>query len=178
MNLPNILSVFRLFVTSFFIIAIYYGRFKLALGLFVLQGVTDLLDGLLARLLKAKTSLGAYLDPLADKVMLVSSYIVLCIIDIMPLWVTAIVLLRDIIVPAGFLLLYKLSYKMEVSPSLLGKITTFCQIITVAYVLWSDVRSYEEMFFYTTAFVTAVSGLHYIYVGLRMFFSKRPAYTP
>ena len=178
MNLPNILSVFRLFVTSFFIIAIYYGRFKLALALFVLQGVTDLLDGLLARLLKAKTSLGAYLDPLADKVMLVSSYIVLCIIDIMPLWVTAIVLLRDIIVPAGFLLLYKLSYKMEVSPSLLGKITTFCQIITVAYVLWSDVRSYEEMFFYTTAFVTAVSGLHYIYVGLRMFFSKRPAYTP
>lgn len=178
MNLPNILSVFRLFVTSFFIIAIYYGRFKLALGLFVLQGVTDLLDGLLARLLKAKTSLGAYLDPLADKVMLVSSYIVLCIIDIMPLWVTAIVLLRDIIVPAGFLLLYKLSYKMEVSPSLLGKITTFCQIITVVYVLWSDVRSYEEMFFYTTAFVTAVSGLHYIYVGLRMFFSKRPAYTP
>lgn len=178
MNLPNILSVFRLFITSFFIIAIYYGRFKLALVLFVLQGITDLLDGLLARLLRAKTSLGAYLDPLADKVMLVSSYVVLCLIGIVPLWVTSIVLLRDIIVPLGFLLLYKLSYKMEVSPSLLGKITTFCQIVTVVYILWSDVRAYEDVFFFATALVTALSGLHYIFVGLRIFFSKRPAYTP
>ena len=158
--------------------AIYYGRFKLALGLFVLQGITDLLDGLLARLLKAKTSLGAYLDPLADKVMLVSSYVVLCLIDIVPLWVTSIVLLRDIIVPSGFLLLYKLSYKVEVSPSLLGKITTFCQIITVVYILWSDVRAYEEIFFYVTALVTALSGIHYVFVGFRIYFNQRPVYTP
>ncbi len=175
MNLPNILSVFRLFVTAFFVMAVNAGRFKLGLVLFVIQGVSDMLDGFLARLLGKKTALGAFLDPIADKAMLVSSYIVLCLHGIVPVWVTAVVLIRDIIVPGGYLLLYKLSYKIHMSPSLLGKITTTCQICTVVYILWSDTRTYQDSFFYATALVTVLSGIQYITRGFRVLVNKHRA---
>lgn len=176
MNLPNILSVLRLFVTAFFIMAINAGKFKLGLILFVVQGVSDMLDGFLARLLGKKTALGAFLDPIADKAMLVSSYVVLCFHGIVPLWVTSIILLRDIIVPGGYLLLYKLSYKIEMAPSLLGKITTTCQICTIVYILWSDTRTYQDSFFYVTALVTVLSGIQYMARGFRVFLNKDRAY--
>ena len=107
MNLPNLLSLFRLFVTAFFIALVVHGRFKLALLLFVLQALSDLLDGFFARRMGAKTNLGAYLDPLADKVMLASSYIVLCLQNILPLWLVGSVLLRDLAISVGFLILLK-----------------------------------------------------------------------
>jgi cardiolipin synthase len=178
MNLPNLLSISRLFVTIFFILAIYHGRFKLALVLFALQGISDMLDGFLARVMGAKTSLGAFLDPLADKVMLVSSYAVLFILGIVPLWVLSVVLLRDLVVSSGFLYLYKTSCKLEVSPSLLGKITTFCQIGTIVYILWSEVRMYQDQFFYATAILTILSGGQYVFRGFRILFSKNPAAMP
>ena len=102
MNLPNLLSLFRLFVTAFFILLIAYERYGLALFLFVLQALSDLLDGFFARRMGAKTSLGAYLDPLADKVMLSSSYIVLCFQRIVPLWLVSTVLIRDLVISLGF----------------------------------------------------------------------------
>jgi cardiolipin synthase len=155
--------------------AVNAGRFKLGLVLFVIQGVSDMLDGFLARLLGKKTALGAFLDPIADKAMLVSSYIVLCLHGIVPVWVTAVVLIRDIIVPGGYLLLYKLSYKIHMSPSLLGKITTTCQICTVVYILWSDTRTYQDSFFYATALVTVLSGIQYITRGFRVLVNKHRA---
>src|SRR5512137_808650 len=117
MNLPNLLTIFRLFVTSFFILAIHYGEFRIALWLFVVQAITDLLDGFLARVLGEKTSLGALLDPLADKAMLVSSFIVLYLKDIVPLWVTSVVLMRDLILTLGYLILCKLFRNIEILPS-------------------------------------------------------------
>lgn len=166
MNIPNLLTIFRLFITSFFILAIQYGKFTIALWLFVIQAITDLLDGFLARVLGEKTSLGALLDPLADKAMLVSSFIVLYIKDVVPFWVTFIVLTRDIVLTVGYLILCKLFGKIEIIPSVLGKITTFCQIGTVVYVLWSDARSYQDFFFYPTIALTIITGLHYIYQGV------------
>lgn len=166
MNIPNLLTIFRLFITSFFILAIHYGKFTIALWLFVIQAITDLLDGFLARVLGEKTSLGALLDPLADKAMLVSSFIVLYIKDVVPFWVTFIVLTRDIVLTVGYLILCKLFGKIEIIPSVLGKITTFCQIGTVVYVLWSDARSYQDFFFYPTIALTIITGLHYIYQGV------------
>ncbi len=172
MNIPNLLTTFRLFVTVFFILAIHYGEFRLALWLFVVQAITDLLDGFLARALGAKTSLGALLDPLADKAMLVSSFIVLYLKDIVPLWVTFIVLMRDLILTFGYLILCKLFGKIEIIPSILGKITTFFQIGTVVYVLWSEARSYQDFFYYPTIALTIITGLHYIYQGVLIIKNK------
>jgi len=172
MNLPNLLTILRLFVTSFFILAIQYGEFRIALWLFVVQAVTDLLDGFLARVLGEKTSLGALLDPLADKAMLVSSFVVLYLKDIVPLWVTSVVLLRDLILTLGYLILCKLFRKIEIVPSVLGKLTTFCQIGTVVYILWSGERSYQNFFYYTTVALTIITGIHYIYDGLRILKNK------
>jgi cardiolipin synthase len=172
MNLPNLLTIFRLFVTSFFILAIHYGEFRIALWLFVVQAITDLLDGFLARILGEKTSLGALLDPLADKAMLVSSFVVLYLKDIVPLWVTSVVLMRDLILTLGYLILCKLFRNIEILPSALGKLTTFCQIATVVYVLWSDVRNYQNVFFYATATLTIITGIHYVFRGLLILKNK------
>ena len=112
MNLPNLLSLFRLFVTAFFILLVAYERFTLALFLFVLQALSDLLDGFFARWMGAKTNLGAYLDPAADKVMLASSYIVLCVQKILPLWLVGTVFLRDLVISVGFLIYGKGGWRL------------------------------------------------------------------
>jgi cardiolipin synthase (CMP-forming) len=172
MNLPNLLSVFRLFVTVFFIIAINYGRHDIALLLFIIQALSDVLDGFLARIMKAKTYLGAFLDPLADKVMIVSSYIVLSIYNIIPFWVTYIVLIRDLIISTGFFILYKLSYKGKPTPIILSKITTLLQMCTVVYVLWPSDRIYSKHFFYVTAALSVFSGFQYVLGGIRIYLNK------
>ena len=172
MNLPNLLSIFRLFITIFFIISINYERFDIALLLFIIQAVSDMLDGFLARIMGAKTYLGAFLDPMADKVMLVSSYIVLSIHRIIPLWVTSFVLIRDLVITSGFLVLYKLSYKTKPTPSILSKITTLSQICTIVYVLWSKDRAYAPPFFYATAALAVLSGCQYVARGMKIFRAK------
>lgn len=172
MNIPNLLTISRLFVTSFFILAIHYNEFKIALWLFVVQAITDLLDGFLARVLKKKTSLGAFLDPLADKAMLVSSFIVLSLKGVIPLWITAIVISRDIVLTIGYLLICKFVGKIEIVPSVLGKLTTFFQIGTIVYVLWSDLRPYQDFFFYPTAILTLITGIHYVCQGILILKNK------
>jgi cardiolipin synthase len=173
MNLPNLLSIFRLFITAFFVIAVNYGRFDIALLLFIVQAISDLLDGFLARIMGAKTYLGAFLDPMADKVMLVFSYIALSIHGIIPFWVTSAVLIRDLIISIGFLILYKLSYKTKPTPFILSKITTLSQICTVVYVLWSNERAYSKPFFYATVTLTILSGCQYVAKGIAIFIKKK-----
>jgi len=172
MNIPNLLSIFRLFLTLFFIASVHYGKYDIALIIFIAQGVSDLLDGFLARVMKAKTYLGSILDPLADKVMLVSSYVILTINKVIPLWLTSTVILRDLTIAAGFLILYKLSYQKRPMPSIMSKITTLSQIITIVYVLWSDTRVYGEYFFYATAILTILSGCQYVSRGIQSVVKK------
>jgi cardiolipin synthase len=172
MNLPNLLSLFRLFITVFFILLVVYGHFGLALFLFVLQALSDLLDGFFARRMGEKTNLGAYLDPLADKVMLASSYIVLCVEKIVPLWLVATVLLRDVVISIGFLILLKRGLTMDPVPSLISKATTVFQMLTIVYVLAFGARGFYWFFFYTTALLTIVSGIQYIFSGWSTFCRK------
>ena len=172
MNLPNLLSVFRLCLTAFFILAVTYQRYQLALALFVAQAVSDLLDGFSARMMHKKTDLGAWLDPLADKVMLMSSYLVLGFQQIIPFWVVAIVLLRDLVVMLGFLVLHLISYRVAPSPSVLGKATTFLQMATILYLLWATTREFQAYFLYATAGLTLLSGFQYILLGFTTLFRK------
>ncbi len=172
MNLPNLLSLFRLFLTAFFILAITYQRYTTALSLFVAQAISDLLDGFFARIMHKKTDLGAWLDPIADKIMLVSSYLVLAFQEIIPYWLVAIVLLRDAILGLGFLILHLRSYRMMPSPSLLGKATTVLQMLTVLYLLWSSVREFQSYFFYAVGTLTILSGIQYVLLGFTTLYRK------
>ena len=167
MNLPNILSLFRLCLTAFFILAMTYQRYTAALALFVAQAISDLLDGFFARMMHKKTDLGAWLDPIADKVMLVSSYLVLGFQEIIPFWVVAVVLARDAVLVLGFLFLHFFSYRIvPPSPSLLGKMTTLFQMVTVLYLLWSTTREFQIYFFYGVAAFTTISGFQYLLLGI------------
>ncbi len=172
MNIPNILSLFRLLVTAFFILLAAHGRYRLALALFVLQALSDLLDGFLARKMGAKTNLGSFLDPLADKVMLAASYIVLYYRTIIPLWLVVMVLVRDLVISLGFLILVKRGLQTVPVPSFVSKITTVLQMLTIVYVLWSVGRRFDLFFFCATALFTAVSGLQYVFAGGTVFFRK------
>jgi cardiolipin synthase len=184
MNVPNLLSLFRILITFFFILAVYYDRLDYALYLFVLQGITDLLDGFIARVMSKKTNLGAYLDPIADKTMLVAAFIMLSIKDIVPLWLPALIILKDLVVAIGFFILYRLGRTMKPVPSAFGKITTTCHIATVLFILlvnifsWSNVGAYSAAFIFVTAFFTVLSGFHYVYVGIRMAREGRPTQSP
>jgi cardiolipin synthase (CMP-forming) len=172
-NLPNIISIFRFFITFYFIYAVYQGRMRLALYLFLVQGISDLLDGFIARTMGSKTELGAYLDPIADKTMLVAAFLMLYIAGVIPGWLTLLVLGRDIVIAGGYLVLYKYANNVKPRPTIYGKITTALQIATVLYALWSaglaDLRSYDLVLFAATALATVISGVHYCMGGWKVF---------
>jgi cardiolipin synthase (CMP-forming) len=179
MNVPNLLSLFRILITFFFILAVYHDRFDYALFLFILQGITDLLDGFIARVMSKKTNLGAYLDPIADKTMLVGAFVMLSIKDIVPLWLPVLIVLKDLVVAVGFFLLYRLGRTIKPVPTMFGKITTTCQIAAVLFILlinifsWSNMRIYSDVFIIVTAFFTVLTGCHYVYVGIQMLHEKQ-----
>jgi len=173
MNAPNLLSLFRILITFFFILAVYHNRFDYALYLFVLQGLTDLLDGYIARVMSKKTDLGAYLDPIADKIMLIGAFVMLSIKDIIPVWLPALIILKDLVVAIGFFILFGLGRTIKPVPTFFGKITTTCQIVTVLFILFAQIFSWSNewaynAFIFVTAFFTVLTGCHYVYVGIQM----------
>jgi cardiolipin synthase (CMP-forming) len=172
-NLPNIISILRFFITFYFIYAVYQGRMRLALYLFLIQGISDLLDGFIARVMGWKTELGAYLDPIADKTMLVAAFVMLNIVGIIPIWLTALVLSRDIVIAGGFLVLRHYANSVRPRPTIFGKITTALQIATIVYILWawsspgSALRQYTPVLFMATTLATIISGTHYVIGGFK-----------
>lgn len=174
LNLPNLLTLLRLLAIPVFLVLLVNDRYPEALGLFIAAGVTDALDGAIARLTHTKTTLGAYLDPAADKLLLLSSFIALGLMQQMPRWLVVIVLSRDAIVVLGYFLLFAMTQQaMEVRPSLFGKGATFFQLTAVTLVLLSLVKTHpllpsaERCVFYVAGLLTAAAGLQYVYRGLR-----------
>jgi cardiolipin synthase len=147
-----------------------YKRYDYALVLFLIAALSDMLDGLFARITKQKTKLGAFLDPLADKSLLITSFILLSVYDLIPLWLTIIVISRDFIVVIGWVLLYLTSHTTKVEPSLLGKAAIASQLILIAYTLISinlNFSSISSGSYWFVAFLTIISGIQYIYNGLK-----------
>lgn len=172
MNLPNTLTILRVLLIPVFVIFIINHNYIYALMTFAIAGITDGLDGLLARLTRQKTELGAYLDPIADKLLLVSAYLSLAIVEILPGWLSVIVITRDVIILLGILVIILISRPPQIHPSLASKMTTTFQIVTV---LLSLLRGFNPLFqtlipiaIYGTTFLTILSGIHYIYVGTRL----------
>lgn len=172
LNLPNVLTITRIFIIPIFITAIIYKRYNYALYLFLIAALTDILDGLFARLKNQKTTLGTFLDPLADKFLLVTAFIVLSIYGLIPKWLTVIIISRDIVVITGWFLLYFITSTSRVEPSVLGKATIWMQSIFIAYVLIDNnlpfLPDMPPLLLWMTAGITILSGLHYIYRGLKL----------
>jgi cardiolipin synthase len=172
MNLPNILTLIRILLIPVFIIFVINKSPGWAILTFAVAGVTDLMDGLIARLTHQRTELGAYLDPIADKLLLSSAYVALAIVGILPGWLTIVVITRDVVIFLGFFLFFLTNYHPKVRPSMLSKVTTNFQIVTILVILlaeyWSFLTQLIPIGVYGTALFTILSGAHYIFIGTKI----------
>lgn len=172
LNIPNALTITRIIIIPIFITSIIYKRYDYALFLFITAALTDTFDGLFARLKNQKTALGTFLDPLADKFLLVSSFIVFSIYGWIPKWLTITVISRDVIIITGWFLLYLITGMSHVQPSILGKATIWLQSLLIAYILFDiNLPILPDMpyfFLWATSGITILSGLHYIYKGFKL----------
>lgn len=170
-NLPNAFTTIRIILIPVFVIAVIYRRYDYALYLFVFASLTDALDGLTARLTNQKTPLGTFLDPLADKFLIVTAFILFSYYDLVPGWLTITVLSRDIIITIGWVLIYMTTHTQRVEPSVLGKATIAAQLILLCYVLvsinYGEAPYIKDILIWTVTLLTILSGLHYIQRGLR-----------
>src|SRR5262245_55808416 len=167
------LTLLRLVAIPIFLILLVDLQYREALAVFVAAGVTDALGGAIARLTHTKTTLGAYLDPAADKLLLMSAFVALAILQEVPRWLTVVVLSRDVIQVTGYFLLFTMTGQaMEVRPSAAGKVSTFLQIAAVTVVLLARVYpdaippAATATLFLVTSIVTAAAGLQYMVRGL------------
>jgi cardiolipin synthase len=177
------LTVFRMVLIPVFVTLLFYRRFSLALGVFILAGLTDGLDGLLARRFKQQSQLGTVLDPIADKLMLVTAFIVLSMRSIfpqplpshlpVPFWVTVAVISRDVFIIVGAAAINIMTGFRGFRPSWLGKLNTTVQIGGIAAIMFAaSVPHYTGYYLptvYVAVFTLAVlSGLHYIFFASKL----------
>jgi cardiolipin synthase (CMP-forming) len=171
LTIPNLITLARILLTPLFVIFLIQGRYSKALVVFVLAGLSDLADGLIARVWQQKSPLGAYLDPLADKLLMAASFVTLSIYRQIPSWLTVIVLSRDVTLGLGVLIFRLADYQMVIRPSLAGKWTTTFQIATVGLVLlgkvWPLPVAVLRVFFWITGILTAITGIDYVYKALK-----------
>ena len=171
-NIPNILTIIRILLTPLFVIFLLRDMFSFALLVFSIAAVSDGLDGLLARYFNQYSVLGAYLDPIADKLLLVSAFVSLAVLKIIPPWLTVIVISRDIMIVIGILIFAMTDIPIEMKPSLVSKCTTVAQLLTIFLTLLDPqipgAQIIKQLLFWITAGLTITSGLHYIYFGLNV----------
>ena len=177
-TVPNLLTIFRMVLIPVFVSLLFYQRFVLALAIFIVAGITDGLDGLLARRFNQKSQLGTILDPIADKLMMVTSFVVLSMRSVfpqpvpshlpIPFWVTIAVISRDVFILVGAASINVVTGFRGFRPSLLGKINTTVQIIAIGTIMFAASVPYGTGYYlptvYTTVFAFAVlSGAHYVF---------------
>ncbi|MGA2673966.1 MAG: CDP-alcohol phosphatidyltransferase family protein [Terracidiphilus sp.] len=170
---PNLLTLLRICLAPFLVAAILDDHYALSFGLFVAAGLTDALDGALARLLKQRSTLGEYLDPVADKLLLSTLFLVLMHKGLIPTLVTVLVFGRDVGILVVAAILYAAVGRREFSPSIFGKANTLAQVAAVAAVLFHQlvaaqwVADFRLLALDLTMLLTVVSGLHYAWIASR-----------
>lgn len=174
LRLPNLISLARLMAAPFVAWLLYKGSFRTALFVLVLAGVSDWLDGYAARKLGMSNRIGIILDPLADKVLMVVAFVSMGLLRLIPLWLFALVVVRDLVIVTGALLLRMLRNRREFVPSALGKVSTFFQIVLAVLALLYAAFPYETIEWLKvtgvilTAIFTLLSGLDYVRQGIEM----------
>jgi cardiolipin synthase len=170
---PNLLTLMRLFIIPFLVIAILDEHYATAFGLFILAGISDALDGLLARMLRQKTTLGQYLDPIADKLLLSTLFVVLTHVGLIPQYVTVLVFSRDVGILLISTLLFVTSALRDFRPSLFGKLNTLAQIVTLIVVLFQktfvsmDLTALREGLLRAIAVLAPLSAAQYAWIVIR-----------
>lgn len=175
-TIPNILTIVRILLTPVFVMAYTSENFNLAWILFAIAGLTDALDGFLARIWNQRTQLGAMLDPLADKALLVTSFICLALKGWIPIWFTVLVVSRDFIIIGGLAVLsfWGVDVRSRIKPIWISKFTTAAQIVLVIFVMVQRTFGFHyEMVLvgmvWITATVTVFSGIAYVRRGFELF---------
>jgi cardiolipin synthase (CMP-forming) len=170
---PNLLTLMRICLAPFLVSTILEDRYGLGFGLFAVAGLTDALDGTLARWLRQRTVLGQYLDPVADKLLLSTIFVVLTHKNLIPTTITALVFGRDLAILAVAAILYAAVGRREFRPSLFGKANTVAQVTAVAVVLLHQIYSeswvlaLRTIALDATVVLTVASGLHYAWMVTR-----------
>ena len=170
---PNLLTLMRICMAPFLVVAILDNHYAVGFVLFVVAGITDALDGLLARMLHQRSVLGAYLDPVADKLLLSTVFLVLLHKSLMPVTVTVLVFGRDVGILLVSAILYAAVGRREFHPSIYGKANTLAQIAAVSAVLLHQIFAAHWIEVLRTAMIdatmalTIASGLHYAWTVSR-----------
>ncbi|OGP20737.1 MAG: hypothetical protein A2Z26_06720 [Deltaproteobacteria bacterium RBG_16_66_15] len=180
MNIANGLTAARVLLVPFFAFLLISGRGKAALLVFAICGATDALDGVLARWLRQRTLVGTLLDPIADKLLMATAFIVLAYVHIVPLRLAVMVISRDIFILVGSMLYLLLLDTSDIRPTALSKINTVVQVATVIYFLAvaafpAEARAVgagrgsgpDKGIALMCAVTTVASGLQYLYIGIR-----------
>ncbi|HZQ55508.1 MAG TPA: CDP-alcohol phosphatidyltransferase family protein [Bryobacteraceae bacterium] len=177
-QLPSLLTLTRLAASPFLVWLVLNAEYRAALGLVLVAGLTDWFDGFTARKLGVAGRFGMILDPVADKTMLVALFVVTGVVGLLPGWLVGLVIARDFVIAIGALLLRVLRDIRRFPPSLLGKVSTFFQIVLVllvlmhaafpnAFFLWPELIALGLVTLFTT-----LSGIGYVRIGIQM--ARRP----
>ncbi len=177
MTIPNAITILRILLVPPFVIVLLRGQYGGALGIFALAAISDAVDGYIARRYLQKSRIGAFLDPLADKLLAGTAFILLALRHIIPDWLAVIVVSREFVILFGLFLLTVVHAPIQIAPSRMGKLNTAFQLTTVCLCLLANVPGLTlspafdtalSVLFALTGATTAVSGLQYLLRGLRL----------
>tara|TARA_B100001996_G_scaffold24899_1_gene19279 strand:+ start:1637 stop:2212 length:576 start_codon:yes stop_codon:yes gene_type:complete len=175
MNLPNLITIFRLLLTPYIVWLILSEKYILGFLCFILSGISDGLDGFLAKKFNQKTLLGSYLDPIADKFLIMSSIVLLGYNGFVPIWLVIIIVSRDIAILGAVIISWMLNTNLKIEPLIISKFNTFFQIFYIALIFFIIINdryfiSFQSILFelttYLIALLTVVSWFSYLKVWL------------
>jgi cardiolipin synthase len=173
-SLPNALSILRIILTVPIVMTLLNHNYSLTIVLFFIAGLTDALDGWIAKRFSCQSRLGSILDPMADKLLLAGSFITLFVIDLLPLWLLILIFLRDVMIVAGtvgYFLGTDASQDELLVPSNLSKFNTVLQIVLVLFLVITQIYlispQWTDMFFIVVATSTVLSGADYIWIWIK-----------
>lgn len=173
MNLPNLITIGRLVLVPFVVAMIVQGEFLLAFIGFVAAGLSDAVDGFIARRFDLRSELGAYLDAIADKALLASIFVTLAVVQAIPAWLAILVVFRDVMIVGAIMLSWLLDKPVEIKPLIVSKLNTGAQIAFATLVLWSRAflgglpHPVLDVMIYAVAVLTVASAAAYLARWLR-----------
>lgn len=169
MNIPNAITMLRIILVPVLVYLLLHGEYRAAIWVLLVAGLSDVLDGFIARRFNLCTYLGSILDPLSDKLLIVSSVLALAWQGLLPLWLTVVIVVRDLIIVGGATAYYLRAGRIEMAPSIPSKVNSFIQICLIFLVLgraagMTQTAGWVPLLFGCALFTTVFSGVHYVVV--------------
>ncbi|MFN3551108.1 MAG: CDP-alcohol phosphatidyltransferase family protein [Endomicrobiia bacterium] len=177
-TLPNIVSFLRLISVIIFLLLFYYGRIYYAIIILIFSAITDLLDGFLARVLNQQTPIGSFLDPLADKILVIVTFTIFMIKNYIPWWFFSIIIVREILVSSGWIVIYQYKSTITTKPRFSGKVSIFFQMTTMVLVIFNlyfknyFLLTFIHKLFLITSFLAIVSIIDYTLYARKIYMKK------